>query len=220
MSEPRTAAIFDSSDPSSPLAYGPSQTALLLLDFQNVVVGMCGEDGKAALAKAKIMRDWALSKDIFVLHSIGDVHNEPRSTAKGRERVKGLLEMAKANPEIGYESPEIAADTSDQGGKAGELVVKKQLGNVSGLKSRGAMEALRERDIKSLIVCGLSTSGAALRTSIGATDEGFIVTVIEDGCADRVEGLHEMMVKHAMPMSTHVSTAEDFMREFEGGKQA
>lgn len=204
------AANFDTSDPSSPSAYSTSQTALLLLDFQNVVVNLCGNDEKAALLKAKTMRDWALSKNIFVLHSIIDGTTEPRPTAKGRERMASVLSMVKENPAAAYEAPQIAVDPHN----SNEAKVHKQLGNISGLKAEMAMEVLHERGIKSLIICGLSTSGAVLRASIGGADEGFIVTVIEDACADRVEGLHEMLVRHAMPMSVHVATAEEFAREY------
>lgn len=207
------AATFNPSDPSSPLAYDASQTALLLLDFQNLIVGMLGDDGKVALAKAKTMRDWALSKNMLVLHSIIDINGEPRNDAKGRDRFPAYQAMAKQNPEAAQECRDIAATTDSD---KDEVVVLKQLGFVSGLKAKGAMEVLRERKIRSLIVCGLSTSGAALRTSLVATDEGFVVTMIEDACADRVEGLHEMLARHAIPMTAHVSKAEEFIGEFEG----
>jgi hypothetical protein len=64
------AAIFDASNPASPLAYSAAQTALLLLDFQGVVIEMCGEAGQAALAKAVLMREWARSNGIIVIHSV------------------------------------------------------------------------------------------------------------------------------------------------------
>lgn len=206
------AAVFNPSDPSSPLAYNPSETALLLLDFQTLVINMLGDDGKAAVATAKAMRDWALSKNMLVMHSIVDLQVGPRENAKGRDRFPTYKEMAARDPDAMKEAAEIAADPKS----ANEIVVHKQLGFVSGLKSQGAMDALRQHGIKSLIICGLSTSGAALRTSIGGADEGFVVTVIEDGCADRVEGLHEMLVKHAMPMTVHVAKAEEFCKEYEG----
>lgn len=207
------AAKFDPSDPSSPLHYNASQTAVLLLDFQNMVIGMLGEDGKAALSKAKTMRDWALSRNIFVLHSVVDLEGEPRHDARGRDRAPTYKAMLKQNPDIVREPPELAADASK-----GEVVALKQIGFVSGLTSKGAMEALRERNIRNLVVCGLSTSGAALRTALAGSDDGFVVTVIEDACADRVDGLHEMLVRHVMPMTTHVATAEEFIEKFDGGK--
>lgn len=215
MSQPRMAAKLDSSDPSSPLAYKPSETAILLLDFQNLTVNMLADDGKAALTKAKTMRDWALSKNMLVMHSIVDLDATPRQNAKGRERYPIYMEMAKKNPDAAKEPADIAANPDNEN----EVVVYKQLGFVSGLKSKGAMETLSQHGIKSLVICGLSTSGAALRTSLAAADEGFVVTVIEDACADRVDGLHEMLVKHAMPMTAHVAGAEEFVRAYDEGRK-
>lgn len=206
------AAVFDSFDPSSPLAYEPSQTALLLLDFQNVVVHILDDEGIAAVGVAKAMREWALSKNILVMHSILDCETPPREDAKGRDRFPGLLSMIQSDPSAALEVPALAADP----GNSNEVVVLKQLGFVSGLKSKGAMDALREQGIRSLVICGLSTSGAALRTALGGADEGFVVTVVEDGCADRVDGLHETLVRHAMPMTSHVCKGEDFVREYQG----
>lgn len=45
------AAIFDRFNPASPLAYGASQTALLLLDFQGFCIDRCGTPGLAALVR-------------------------------------------------------------------------------------------------------------------------------------------------------------------------
>ena len=67
------AAIFDPTNPASPLAYNVSQTALLLLDFQGLIIGRCGSEGQAAVAKAKAMRDWAFAHKIMVVHSVVDV---------------------------------------------------------------------------------------------------------------------------------------------------
>ena len=46
-----------------------------------------------------------------------------------------------------------------------------------------------------------------LSTARAATDQGFIVTVVEDACFDPVPGLHGMLCAHALPMTAHVATA-------------
>ena len=94
---------------------------------------------------------------------------------------------------------------------AGEYIVLKHPGFASALKSSGAMDLLSEHGIKSLILCGISTSGAVLRTAMPATDEGFVVSVIQDACADPVESLHDALVKSVLPSRAHVATAGQFM---------
>ena len=205
------AAMFDASNPASPLAYPASQTALLLMDFQGMIIARGGDAAREALAKAKVMHDWALSRNIMVLHSIVDVHGKPPATCKGVDRISKLLEAAAAEPGGSEEPEEIAFSRRDR-----EYIALKHPGHNSALKSKGAMEILREHSIQSLILCGLSTSGCVLRTTMPAADEGFIVSVIEDACMDPVPGLHDTLMKSVIPARGHVATAEEFIHQWAG----
>ena len=117
-----------------------------------------------------------------------------------------MLEEASKDRAAAEEPTEIAFSKAD-----GEYIVLKHPGFHSGLKSSGAADLLSEHGIKSLIFCGLSTSGAVLRTAMPAADEGFIVTVVRDACADPIEGLHDTLLKSVLPSRAHIVTAEDFM---------
>ena len=207
----KMAAIFDASNPASPLAYPASQTALLLMDFQGMIVARGGDAGKEALGKAKVMRDWALARNIMVLHSVVDVQAKPPATCKGFERISQFLATAAADPNASEEPEKIAFSQRDH-----EYIALKHPGHHSALKSKGAMEILSEHGIKSLILCGLSTSGCVLRTAMPAADEGFIVSVIEDACMDPVPGLHDTLMKNVLPSRAHVATAEEFIQEWGG----
>lgn len=207
----KMAAVFDSSNPASPLAYDASQTALVLMDFQNLIVGRGGVMGKEALAKAKVMRDWALERKVMVLHSVVDVQRRPPAICKGSERINAMLEAAANNPRAGEEAEEIAFSQQDH-----EYIALKFPGHISALKSEGARDILSEHGIKSLILCGLSTSGCVLRTSMPATDDGFVVSVIEDACGDPVPGLHDTLMKNVIPARCHVATAEEFIQQWDG----
>ena len=202
------AAIFDPANLASPLAYDASKTALLLLDFQGFIVERC-PGGKAALAKAKIMKEWALSHKVMVVHSVVNVHGKPPPTCKGAERIFKMIESISGDREAAEEPPAIAFRKAD-----GEFSVLKQPGFISAVKSDGAMEKLHEHGIKSLILCGLSTSGAVLRTAMPATDEGFVVSVIQDGAADPVEGLHDTLMRTVLPSRANVATAEQFIEQW------
>jgi nicotinamidase-related amidase len=206
------AAIFDSSDPASPLAYNASQTALLLMDFQTFIVDRV-EAGKAAMDKAVKMRDWARQNDVMVVHCVVDVQGVPPATKKGAQRLTEMLtELAKDKSAI-EEPTEIAFSQADD-----EYIVLKQPGVISALKSKGAVELLKEHNIQSLILCGLSTSGVVLRTALPATDDGFVVSVIEDACADPKEDLHETLMKSVLPSRAHVTNVGEFLEQWE--KQA
>lgn len=77
------------------------------------------------------------------------------------------------------------------------------------------VEILRERGIKSLVLAGLSTSGAVLRTATQATDSGFVVSVIEDACKDKTEDVHEIVVGKILGNRCHVCGVGEWVREWE-----
>lgn len=194
-------------DPSSPFYSPSSQTALLLLDFQNFTIKLCGTAGDAALAKAASLRQWALSQDILVIHSIVDVNGKVPPQTKGNTRIQNMLAGIKDDPDSAKEPPSIAAGNHN----SPEVVVLKQPGVVSGLKSQDCEVVLKEHGIKNVIICGLSTSGAVLRTAVPATDDGFVVSVMKDACADRTLELHETLMGSVLPSRAHVLTVEDFV---------
>jgi len=90
-------------------------------------------------------------------------------------------------------------------------VVKRPPGKVSGMKSDGLTQILQEKGIKSLIMAGISTSNCVLSTARAASDDEFVVTVIEDACCDPIEGLHESMMKHLLPSGSNVITSEEWI---------
>ena len=204
------AAIFDPANPASPLAYGASKTALLLMDFQGFTVNLAGIAGMKALGKAKTMRDWAFSKNIIVVHSVVDITVKPPATFKGAERIVKMLESIKDDKDAVEEPSEIAFSKAD-----GEYIVLKHPGFANALKSTGIMELLTEHGIKSLILCGIATSGCVLKTAFPATDDGWVVSVIEDACADRKEEMHNMLAHDVLVSRAHVATADEFIEEWE-----
>ncbi|KAK3075465.1 hypothetical protein LTR53_001173 [Teratosphaeriaceae sp. CCFEE 6253] len=204
------AAVFDSNDPSSPLHYTAQQTALLLLDFQGFIISQCGDVGPAALAVAVQMRDWACEQDVTVVHSVVDVTAQVPPCTKGAVRLTTLLSTLRDDRDAVEKPAELAFAQRN-----GEYIVLKPPGVISGLKSQGAMDLLAQHDIKSLIICGLSTSGAVLRTATAATDEGFVASVVSDACADPKEGMHEIVLGTILPNRAHVMDAVELMAQWE-----
>ena len=187
------------------------------MDFQNFIVSHCGLPGALAVSNAKFMRSWALDHGVMVLHSVVDMTGSPAPpTRKGQNRFKALFDFVKDDANAIAEHQDIAFEQRD-----GEYFVLKRLGVASALKTGGAMELLVEHGVKSLILCGLSTSGCVLRTAVPAVDDGFVVTVIEDACAENAEGLHDILMKQVLAKWTWVTKAEEFVKEWDGAaKQA
>ncbi|EHY54618.1 hypothetical protein ABEF92_002368 [Exophiala dermatitidis] len=225
----RPMALSSPDDPSSPLSISPDKTAVLLMDYQNFHITNLGDAGASVVKIAAQMRDWALARGMSVFHCLVDTGPEARPPPWSKMAMKWKMhyqDMLTNAAWLGWEA-ESVAPKGNQGGTAGtgtapaggsmslsadqnqprELTVLRQPGMLSALESRGLLEILRARGVKSLILCGIATSGCVLSTARAATDQGFIVTVVEDACFDPVPGVHTMVVTHLLPVTAHVATS-------------
>lgn len=203
----RAAPVFTKTDASSPSHYAPSQTALILGDYQGMPISMTGAAGQSAIPVAAALRAWAASHNILTIHSLMDVSGPPPPpTSKLAARWPGLAGMAASNPALMAEVAAVA--------NADDVTVKRGAGLISALVTPEVREVLEERQIKSLIVAGVTTSGVVLSTARAAYDEGFVVTVVEDACADRTESLHEVVMREVL-VTGHVAKADAVKIELE-----
>jgi nicotinamidase-related amidase len=202
-------AVFSPTDSTSPLSVSPSETVLLLIDYQNIAVGRLGDAAPSVLGVARQMRDWALFKGMPVYHCLVDMRpgiTQPPARNKLSAKWRMYEDKFVAVPGLGFEADVLAP--VDPGW---EKTLLRTPGIMSALESQHGSTRLTDelvsRSVKSLMVCGLVTSGCVLSTARAAADQGFIVTVVEDGCFDPVPGLHGMLCAHVLPMSAHVATA-------------
>ncbi|KAK5999323.1 hypothetical protein QM012_005598 [Aureobasidium pullulans] len=200
--------LFDPHDPSNPAYYGPSQTAVLLLDFHNLMVEkLGGPAAHAALDTAARLRIWARSSGIVVIHALIDPDASPPPTAKGAERLARIVATMKDRD--GEETSALLQNTDSN-----DHTFSRTPGYVSALQSPGLMDFLLRRGIKSLILAGLSTSGCVLRTAVPATEADFIVTIVSDACADPVDGNHDFLIQKILPSRAYVLTLSDLLNEY------
>ena len=209
------AATFNAADKSTPAHYGPSQTTLLLLDFHSLFVHQAGgPSAPAALLVAAKMRTWAQSQGMHVIHALIDLNATPYPTCKGADRLAGTIASMKVS---GGEEP---AELFEGGGGGDDVVFTRRPGHVSALKSPGLEGFLQGKGVRSLVLAGLSTSGCVLRTAVAASDAEFVVSVISDGCADRVGEAHDLVLGRLLNRG-YVCTAAEFQQgygEVFGGK--
>jgi len=198
-------------EPSTPAAYGPSETALLLLDFHvGIIKRFPGDTALSAVHITAQLRHWARAYGIIVIHASVDAAQSPAPTTKGAERLSSVVADMVASGGVA-EPAELVERYDEQ-----DLTFTRAPGVVSALKSPGLMDCLESRGIKSLVLCGLSTSGAVLRTAMPATDAGFVVTVVRDGCADPDREVHEMVMGKLLPARAWVVTHDQWRKGYEG----
>lgn len=204
-------AIFDSSLPYSPLSVPASQTAVLLLDYQNLICGRIPDEEVRAkvLNAAAAVRAWANSQGIQVYHCLIDLSQEPIPTAKIAARWPMMKEMIQNNPGAG----EVAAPLKPNEAAA-EKVTRRRLGLFSALSSPELADDLKANNIKSLICCGISTSVVVLSTVRGANESGYHVTVVKDACFDPADEVHQALTTTVLPTSAHVTSLDELVESW------
>ncbi|KAJ7482318.1 putative hydrolase protein [Mycena galericulata] len=198
MSSPKNASL--------PSSHPPSTTALLVCDYHTMIVGMIQDEAakKRVVSSAKTLITAARDNGVFIVHClINTAGEEPLSTSKAHERWSTMYKPSiAANPSMALEHPELAPPQG--AGTAREVTVARRPGRISALTSDGIKALLKDNGITSLVVCGLSTSGCVLSTTRHASDEDFVVTVVEDACADNKEDVHKTLFKDIFPTAASV----------------
>lgn len=199
-------------DESSPFFYNASQTLVVFLDYHSLFVKYI--EGGTAASKATELKVWARSQNISIAHALVDdaKDNDPPANLKGRETTSHLLGLLRADKSAWEEPRGIKADSTD------EAVFTRRPGYVSALTSDKPSDInswLKEKGYKSLILCGLSTSGCTMRTATHATDMGYVVSVIEDACADRTEEVHKFVTQKILPTRAHVFTLDELRKAWD-----
>lgn len=198
----REKAILDAKSPASLLSVTPSETVLILADYQNFIIGRAGPSGLTTVSSAASLRSWAEQQKIPVIIATIATDHLPLPQSKMSGVAGGILELFKTSPELGEVHPDLARSGGSSDGAI--HYVSRRLGLVSVLNSEGVGDLLKRLGTRSLIVAGLSTSGCVLSTVRDANEHGYVVTVVEDACADSGPEVHETLVKHVLPMTANV----------------
>lgn len=196
---------------SKPEGYPPSKTALLLLDYQNVLVNMIQDPEKKRklVDSAKTLLETAREHKVAIIHCTMDIGLDPPPTNKVSEAWHTLHKPAFSGmPEIGAEYAELAPAGTSAGGH--ESISLRAPGYRSALVADGMLATLQQDlGVKHLVLGGIATSGAVLGTATHATDLDFVVTVVEDACWDPNEQVHRTLIDTVIPTLAWVSSIDE-----------
>lgn len=182
-----------------------ARTALLLMDFQNLICGMV-EDAPALLARAQRARDAARAAGIAVMHvrvaftdadyaAIPDTNRTFAAVAANRMLADG------SEPAAVHAALAPAAD---------EEVFRKV--RVGALSTTNLEARLKARGINHLVLTGIATSGVVLSTLRDAADKDYRLTVIADCCADADAEVHRVLTEKVFPRQAEVVALEGFLQ--------
>lgn len=181
-----------------------TQTALLLMDLQLSIVERLAVDG-AQLVRTSEVASAARAAGAMVVHVVAAFRpGHPEVSAANRRfvaiRDTGALQSGDPGTAI---HPSVEVRPEDI------LVTKKR---VSAFVGSDLDLVLRARDVSSLVLAGVSTSGVVLSTLRAAADMDYGVTVLEDCCADPDPEVHRLLVQRVFPVQAEVVNADQWQR--------
>jgi nicotinamidase-related amidase len=84
----------------------------------------------------------------------------------------------------------------------GDIIVRKT--RIGAFSTTDLAQQLRERDVSTLILAGVSTSGVVLSTVRDAADRDYQVFVLADATADPEPTVHSFLIERIFPRQAQV----------------
>jgi nicotinamidase-related amidase len=152
----------------------------------------------------------AREKGITVAHCRIAFNSEESTNLPSTNMMLARLEQ---NPKylaaMHVDSPETAFDDK-VAQEEGDIVFRKtRTGPFQGPDDFQGM--LKERGIDTIIIAGVSTSGAVLSTVVQAADLDYRLFVLEDCCRDMNEELHRVLMEKFFPKRGEVINSSDLV---------
>ncbi|WP_019914118.1 cysteine hydrolase family protein [Paenibacillus sp. HW567] len=179
----------------------PSKSALLVMDMQNSVVSRFVDNEQALLPFQKAIeaaRSHAIPV-IYVRVAFRADYPEISSRNKMFAGIAGRAGSAAA-PEAATQVIEFLQPRPDE-----PIVTKVR---VSAFTGSDLEVILRSRQIDTLILSGIATSGVVLSTLREAADKDFALTVLSDACIDADPEVHRVLTEKVFPRQAEVVTVD------------
>ena len=187
------------------LTFDPARSGLLLMDFQNGIVGMLGDQGAVLVERAVRARIAARRAAMAVMHVRVALTTEESAAVSPQNRI---FAAAAASGRLNADdaSTQIVASLAPAGDE--EVFRKRRVGafSTTELGSR-----LRSRGIDTLVLAGISTSGVVLSTLRDGADRDFRILVLSDCCADPDPEVHRLLMAKVFPRQAEIILLDDFV---------
>ena len=180
-----------------------SKTALLVMDVQNGIISSLGdklEDALATYQKAiKAAREHSIPV-IYVRVGFSEGYPEISPNNKGFSQISKYGSMT-----VNDDSTQIHEAVKPE---ANEPVVTKY--RISAFAGSTLEVILRSKQIDTLVLSGIATSGVVLSTIREAADKDFKIKVLSDACFDRDPEVHKVLMEKVFPKQAETLTVNDW----------
>ncbi|MFC1941504.1 cysteine hydrolase family protein [Chloroflexota bacterium] len=182
------------------------KTAVLLMDYQNDIVGAYPETlQNELLAKASAVLAEARHQGIPIIYVVVRFREGyPEISAQDVAR-RGIKETGRLME--GTQGAEILPAVAPQPQEV--VVTKRRTGPFS---TTDLTAVLNARGINTLVLMGVATSGCVLTTVRWAADIDYHLIVLADCCADRDEEVHRVLTEKVFPRQATVITSREFLQ--------
>jgi nicotinamidase-related amidase len=192
-------------------AINPARTAVLIMDYENDIVGTLPEDVRGPLIEraGMILKEARQAKIqiIYVVVRFRDGYPEvnPQNKLFSSLKQSGRLVEGTPGAEI---DPRVAP-------QPGDIVVTKR--RVGAFSTTDLETILRSKNISKLVLFGISTSGVVLSTVRWAADMDYSLAIISDACADRDPEVNRVLMDKVFPWQATVVTSREFLKTIGAG---
>jgi nicotinamidase-related amidase len=181
----------------------PKTTALLVMDYQPLVLGMLG-DSEALLARVGEAIRVARSHGAHVGYVRVAFDDVDYDAVPPHSQFAPFLKTMGNGFHNDAPATAVHGDIAPQ---PGDIVVRKT--RVGAFSTTDLDRQLKERGIVTLLLAGIATSGVVLSTVRDAADRDYQVFVVADAGADRDPDVHEFLITKVFPSQAHVVRVAD-----------
>jgi nicotinamidase-related amidase len=188
------------------ITFDPRRTAVLALDCQAGIISVYVKPEGDFVERSSRVLDTARNAGVTVIHvQVGFRPGLPEVS----DGNKFFAAIKASKPHQEFFQGSSGAIHSALGPKPDDIVVVKH--RVSAFAGTDLDMILRAREISTLVLFGISTSGAVLGTFVDGSDADYRLVIIEDCCADLEPELHSALIERLFPTRADVMSADVFV---------
>jgi nicotinamidase-related amidase len=189
-----------------------SKSALILLDLQNGILSQLMDQDPDYLTKIATVASAARSAGLPVIYvhtgfrpGYSDV--SPKNLGFARVAASGSFILGDASTDFPHS---ITPQENDI------VVVKRR---ISAFAGTDLQVVLNGQGVDSLVICGLSTSGAVLSTTRQAADLDYVLTLLADLCLDKDANVQKVVIDDILSRQATITTADEWAAQTEEIKE-
>jgi nicotinamidase-related amidase len=192
------------------VSFDPARSAVLSMDLQSAIVSIYTQGKGDLLVRAASVLKKSRAAGMSILHvQVGFRPGCPEIST--RNSLFGAIKNSVQHRQIfegeaGAIHPAVAPEGEDM------VVIKHRISAFAGTDLE---MILRARDIDTLVLFGIATSGVVLSTLLHACDADYRLVIIGDCCADLEADVHTCLVEKFFPKRGTVMSAAEFEEALE-----